>query len=83
MFWRRGNWLGHQEKRQNLKEPWQKWWGLGDSVVKAFDNGNWMCAYRALFRALEFQFIEQEHILYVENDARAGESTVKMGSVRS
>lgn len=39
--------------------------------------------HRALFSALEFQLIEQELILYVENDARAGESTVKMRSVRS
>lgn len=42
-----------------------------------------MCAYGALFRALELQLIEQELILHVETDARAGEPTVKMRSVQS
>lgn len=54
-----------------------------DSVVKAFSNGNWMCAYRALLWILEFQFIEQKFILYVEDSARDWSVKLKMRSGRS
>lgn len=70
-------WLGCQ--RDNLRALSKEVGTLTcDSVVKAFSNGNWMCAYRALLWALEFQIIEQKFILYVEDGARGWSVKLKM-----